>query len=186
MNDVAVVGQNQTVVPVAPPPPTLNFVRVVITTESGATAECIRAVPQPLGMSTWSTIGFPLSLFALPAAETANLKLKSVMIAGDLPAHFYLGYARLVTDSQPLVASIQGDTDIAPGGTANWSFLVNTGASNIRWDWQVDDGSPVEHGQTVSHTFANAGVHHVTLTVYDVDGIKQPVTTKMKIVVQEQ
>jgi hypothetical protein len=170
-----------------PPPPPLNFIRVVITTDSGATAECIRAVSQPLGTSAWSNISFPLSLFNLPAADATKLKLKSVMIAGDIPARFYLGYAHVVADSQPIAASILGDADVAPGAVANWSFLINPGASNVKWDWKVDDGTPDQPGvQTVQHTFAKTGVYHVSLTVTDVDGIKPPVTATMKIVVEDQ
>lgn len=174
------------IVAAPPPPPPINFIRVVVTADSGDSAECIRAVPLPFSNTTWTTVSFPLSELALPAADRSNLKIKSVMIAGDTPAKFYLGYARIVADSQPLAASIQGDSDVAPGSPANWSFLINSGVSNIRWDWQIDDGSPVEHGQTVTHAFAKAGVYHVTLTVYDVDNIKAPCTAKIKVVVQDQ
>lgn len=179
-------GAQQPAAPVAPAAPLLNYLRAVITTPSGTTSECIRAVPTPLQNAIWITMGFPLSNFALSAQDAAHLSISRVVIAGDTTAKAYLGYVRLTTDSKPFAAVIQGDTDLTPSVPGNYMFFLDSGSSNVKWDWTIDDGSPAEHGVTLTHQFAKPGVYHVGLTVTDIDGIKAPFTTSIKVVVQEQ
>ncbi len=83
------------------------------------------------------------------------------------------------------VADAGSDQSAAPGEAVvldgSGSYDVDDGI--VSYDWDLGDGNPAS-GETVSHTYAAAGVYKVTLTVTDLGGLTD--TDTAVITVEEQ
>ncbi len=76
-----------------------------------------------------------------------------------------------VSNVAPVITEIVAGTDIKQGETASFSATVNDpGNDTLTYNWDFGDGSEVATGETVEHTFTEAGNYTVTLTVTDSDG----------------
>ena len=76
-----------------------------------------------------------------------------------------------VNNVAPVITEIVGGTDIKQGETASFSATVNDpGNDTLTYNWDFGDGSEVATGETVEHTFTEAGNYTVTLSVTDSDG----------------
>jgi PKD repeat protein len=84
---------------------------------------------------------------------------------------------------------------VIAGGTSNCNFLYSTSGpapvtitftdasvgSNVTWQWDFGDGSPVTTLQNPSHTYTTPGTYNACLTTSDINGV--PCVTCQSIVV---
>ena len=73
-----------------------------------------------------------------------------------------------------------GDFTSQPIDTCCVNELANfygTSTCNIvSWQWDFDDGSPIQSGQNVTHAFTNAGTYNVSLTIQNQFGCDSTIT----------
>jgi len=81
-------------------------------------------------------------------------------------ATFTLNNVAPTVDAGPDVVTNEGDNVKFIGS------IIDPGGDDGPYisDWDFGDGSPIQHGLIVKHTFCNAGAYTVTLTVTDKDG----------------
>ncbi|MBO0828352.1 MAG: ThuA domain-containing protein [Streptosporangiales bacterium] len=72
--------------------------------------------------------------------------------------------ARAVNPSEPMTIGFDG-----------------TKAGGVAWDWDFGDGSTVSHEADPTHTYADFGTYHATLTVHYADGEKVTNTVEVKV-----
>ncbi len=165
--------------------PLVTKLHLIFTLADGRQADVLRPIPEvsdPTVGEGWYSVSVPLSTLKLPAGSQSGLK--SVTIGGDQFGVFYIGRMRLATDTAPITASIDGPETASPDVPVTLRAKVDGGLSALKYSWNFGSAtaaSPTK-GLTATPTFSTAGVDEtVTLTVSDLDGIKQPVTATKKI-----
>jgi len=69
--------------------------------------------------------------------------------------------------------------------TFNASSSFDPDGTITTYIWIFGDGSPIEKGQVVTHSFSNEGSYEVTLTVYDEHGVENSTTRTVTISIGE-
>ena len=165
----------------------LEQVRVVVTTTDGLRSEgyldISTSLPDDRG---WMSVGIPLQ--AINGFERTNKTVKSIAISGDAVATYYLGSIKVINDTTPVFADMnyQAELNLAFGDQITFAAGGSAGATPVKFIWDFDSRDGVTgdvEGQTVTHRFRNPGEFEVTLTAVDIYGLKQPYTTKIKVVV---
>lgn len=122
-------------------------------------------------------------------------KLARLLIFSDISATFSLGEIKLVTDSTPIKAEINGTSMIGSNIKAFFLGATEGGLAPLKysWDFNADDGIQEEcTGMVGSHIYvSNRDIPKdefskdfvITLTVSDIDGIKKPAVTTFKVTV---
>lgn len=180
-------------VPTAPwAPPFLNA-RIVLTLANGAQCDVIRPVPTSTNddqevSNAWLPLSIPLSILKFPAGQE-NSPLASITIGGDGPGTFYIGRIRTVADTTPISVAAIDSQDIAAGDDFTLTGKASAGVTDLKfsWDFDASDGVSEEStGPIVTHSYPKGGkTYTVTLTVTDVDGVKNPVVTTVPIKVED-
>jgi PKD repeat protein len=76
-----------------------------------------------------------------------------------------------VSNVDPTIETMTGDTDVETGETASFgATATDPGDDTLVYTWDFGDGSPAGAGPNVNHVFATPGDYVVTLTVTEEDG----------------
>lgn len=169
---------------IKPTIPEVSKLHLVFTFADGHQADVLRSIPDasdPTVGQGWYSVNVPLSLVKVPAGAA----LKSVTVGGDQFGVFYVGRIRLATDTGQITASIDAPPIVSPDAPVTLRAKADGGLSALKYSWDFGAaGLPGESvtGSETTTSFSDAGEDYtVTLTVSDVDGIKQPVTATKKI-----
>jgi hypothetical protein len=165
----------------------LETIRVVITTTDGKKSEAYLPVStnQQSADRGWRNVAVPLQ--AISGFDRTNKVIRDITLSGDATTTFYLGDLRIVNDSTPISGQVRASrTNLALGDEVMFTATGNGGSSILRYVWDFDEEDGIQEdaeGQTVRRRFRKAGTYNVTLTVSDRFGLKQPYSTKVKLVV---
>jgi hypothetical protein len=172
--------------------PPVHYLRLLFTLQNGAQAEVVRPTPWPTAFddpdTAWLSLSVPLSILKFPDGQS-NSPLASITIGGDGPSTFYIGQMNLVDDTAPIICSAGTTQDVAAGDTVNFQARAQGGVSMLTYSWDFDSSDGISEdadGATASHTYTKGDKDYtVTLTVSDLDGIKKPCTSTVKVKVEE-
>lgn len=147
----------------------------------GSQIEMIRPLDIPPSEDPDAYVPLHVPLQALKKAAKKVLvgngaKLASVVISGDKFNQFNLGEIDIITDETEISVSPLDDQIAFVDNEMTFVADAEGGASTLKfsWDWDAEDGiQEDDKGRTVKHVFKKEKRHIVTLTVYDVDGLKQ-------------
>ena len=77
----------------------------------------------------------------------------------------------IVNNVAPVITNLTGDTNTNEGDIANFEAIAtDAGNDTLTYTWDFGDGSEPTIGNSVTHTYTNAGIYTVTLTVTDTEG----------------
>ena len=171
--------------------PTLNTVRVIITTTDGKKSEAYLPVSTSSGGERgWKTVAIPLQ--AINGFDRTNKTSKDIAFSGDATTTFYVGDVRVVNDATAITGEIYGrrSYNAALGDKVTFTGRGEGGASVLEYVWDFDDADGIQEdaiGQSVTHQFRHAspagGKTIVTLTIRDKYGLKPSKTAKVEVVV---
>jgi hypothetical protein len=165
----------------------LDQLRVIITTTDGKRSEAY--VPASAGFTEergWNSVAIPLQ--AIRGFDRTNKIVKSVALAPDQTATFYLGDLRVVNDTTPLRGEISPiSLNIGAGQEVRLTATGSGGASILRYTWDFGDGTDGDQvdaeGQVITRRFRKPGTYTITVTISDFFGLKQPYKTTIRAVV---
>ena len=77
----------------------------------------------------------------------------------------------IVSNLAPVITEIIGETSVLEGEEISYSAIASdSGNDTLTYSWDFGDGSEIQEGADVTHTFANNGNYTIALTVTDDDG----------------
>lgn len=167
--------------------------RFLLTMADGTQYELIRPVslPPTEDPDAYVPISFPVSAILKkgdagnrPAPAGDGAKIKSLGIFGDKYQQFQIGEINVVTDDTSIDVADLEEQIAYTGDELTFAANANGGASTLKYSWDFDDRDGIQEdatGRVVTHVFRNPGKVKVTLTVSDVDGIKQPETKSVEL-----
>lgn len=172
--------------------PPIHFFRLLFTLQNGAQAEILRPTPWPKAFedpdSAWLSVSVPLSLLKFGSGQ-GDSPLASLTVGGDGPSTFYIGQMNLVDDNAPITCSAGPAQDVAAGDDVTFTARAEGGASMLTYSWDFDSSDGIideADGAVVTHKYDKGSKDYTaTLTVSDLDGIKKPCTSTVKIKVEE-
>ena len=171
--------------------PAVDNLRLSFTLADGRQADILRPLPEAsdaLAGEGWYSVNVPVSALKLGAG--AAPLLKSVTVGGDHYGVFFVGRMKLGTDTPTLAITIDGPENVLPGQPVTLTAKGGSQFSALSYAWDVDAGDGAQDqmtGEEVTTRYFEAGQDHtVTLTVTDLDDLKQPVTVTKVIHVSEQ
>jgi hypothetical protein len=172
--------------------PPVRYFRLLLTLANGAQAEVTRPTPVPVDFddpdTAWLGLDIPLSILKFPAGQEVS-PLSSITLGADGTTTVYVGQVNLVDDNSKIVCSAGPSQDVAAGDPTTFEARARGGASMLQYSWDFDATKAIideADGPVVSHAFPVGNKDYtVTLTVSDLDGIKQPCTSTVKIKVEE-
>jgi hypothetical protein len=155
--------------------PAVGYLRVLIVA-NGAT---LVAEDQPIDLrrteSGWTTIGIPLSSFKGPK-PASPVYFTRLLVFGDRPDTFYIGEIRTTVDNDEIVMEEPPEEQtVSPGDPMTLTARANGGLANLEYVWDFDKSDGLQEdafGETVNHSWPDAGDYVVTLRVRDINGIK--------------
>ena len=160
----------------------IENLRVVLLRPSGKGTELTLPVAYGALDNQWRLLSIPVS--AIPGADSGNAKFSEIRLFGDNPGIMYVGRIGVVVDATPL--KVEPVVDMIVGVRVPYRYVASATAGptplKYSWDWDDKDGIQEESvGRNVNHTYYKEGDFTGTLTVSDVYGVKQPVSTKFKV-----
>ncbi|NUQ71070.1 MAG: PKD domain-containing protein [Chthonomonadales bacterium] len=168
------------------PKPIKNIRRVDVLSD-GKTLDLL--MPMEYAQSVregWKTLSIPFS--AIPALKSAEGSITEVRLFGDAVGTIYLGQIRTVVDATPIRVDYLPDRTVAVNDEVTFNGSAEAGSSQLLYQWTVLKAGeklsplPVDaEGKTFTHKFRKNGDYEVHLTVRDLYGKKQPVTTVGKV-----
>jgi hypothetical protein len=165
----------------------IKQLHLILQLANGSQTDVMRPVPQD-NSTGWIRVALPLSALSFPGGSSGNAQLKSMVVAGDLPATIYVGEIRLIDDNTPITAIPPDEQDVAANDEVQFQGSGDGGASSLKYTWDFNTkGSfvPDAEGQSVTHQYPKSGDYKVTLMVSDLDGIKKPATVTTTVHVEE-
>jgi hypothetical protein len=160
-------------------------VRVMLQFDDGSTTECTLSRTY-FGQSSdgWMSLSCPLSVLKGRSGQSAY-KIKRIVITGDGTQPFYVADLRTVTDSTAIQAVSAGsDKEVARNDRVTFRASCTPGMTAVRYSWDFDASNGIQNeaeGPGVAHKFAESGNFVVTVTAYDVFGVKAPATATCKV-----
>ncbi len=167
--------------------PKAGLIHFVFVSDTGAKVSVIEPTNPLDPDDNWVRIAVPLSKFKLPEGTT-EFRLKRLIITSDLPATFYLGEIRLVTDSSPIKVGALSSQTVAVYDEVLFDPQVEGGVSSLKYAWDFDSTNGIQaeqSGRVGRFIYTRGGDFTVTLTVSDADNIKDPVTVKTTVTVTD-
>lgn len=165
----------------------IKMVRAIVTTTDGKKSESYVPISS-VGADDrgWRNLALPLQ--AITGLDQTNKMVKSIAFSADDTATLYIGDLRVVNDTTPITAEIEGGDSLNIGASETRSFRAygNGGASLLRytWDFDASDGIQVDaEGASVRRRFRKPGTYTITLTVSDFFGLKPSATRTIKVTV---
>jgi hypothetical protein len=164
----------------------LETIRLIVTTTDGKKSEAyLPAATNMVGERGWRSVAIPLQ--AIAGFDRTNKTVQDITFSGDATTTFYLGDLRVVNDSTSISGSAKSSrSNLALGDEVVFTASGNGGSSILEYSWDFDDSDGIQQdaeGRTVKRRFRKAGTYNVTLTVSDKYGLKEPYSTKLKLVV---
>lgn len=135
-----------------------------------------------LGSGTYSGILTGASSFnvsGLTVGTSYDVYVANVCSSGDTSA--FVGPLTVTAAGTAPVASF---TTSVTGFTANFDGTASTGA-NLTYSWDYGDGSPAGSGATPSYTYATGGNFVVTLTVTNICGTDDTISSANSVSIDE-
>lgn len=168
-------------------PKPIKNIRLVVVLSDGKTLDLL--MPMEYAQSVregWKTLSIPFS--AIPALKSAEGSITEVRLFGDAVGTIYLGQIRTVVDATPIRVDYLPDRTVAVNDEVTFNGSAEAGSSQLLYQWTVLKAGeklsplPVDaEGKTFTHKFRKNGDYEVHLTVRDLYGKKQPVTTVGKV-----
>jgi len=168
--------------------PRANKVRFVFISDTGL-AVSAEEPTQPLDPDdNWVRIAVPLAKFKVKEGIT-EFRMKRLLIFTDVPTTaLYLGEIKIVTDDKPIKVDPLDPRTVAVMDPQFFVASATAGVSGLKYSWDFDDSDGIQSESTekiAKYIYTRGGVYNVTLTVSDVDGLKEPVTVKAQIEVTD-
>jgi len=164
--------------------PKARNLRVVLTSADGKSLGHMQAIVNKAGDEEgWFTVAVPLAALGLNE-QTGGFALSRLGVSLDFPDTFWIGRIRVITDESPIYVDPMDEQTVGSGDTLVMKAEAEAGITSLvySWDFNAADGIQEDAvGQLAEMMYKTAGTFTVTLTVRDPDGIKKPVTTKVKI-----
>jgi len=162
----------------------LSMVRMIVVTDDGMRSEAY--VPMTTGGKGergWRRVGIPLK--AITGFDKSSKKIKELWFSGDSTATFYIGQMEIVNDSTPIYGEPnRRELNLALGDEIEFIGNGSGGATILKYTWDFDakDGIQIDaEGQFIKHKFRRPGDYTITLTISDVNGLKKPYSTTIKV-----
>ncbi len=158
------------------------------------------AVEKPTGKidpdDHWMRVAVPLAKFQVGEEPVDQFRLKRLLITSDLPTTTYLGEMKLVTDNSIITVESLDTQTLAIMDDALWVAEAEAGVSSLSYSWDFDAANGIQHESdamvgryvyTMGRTDAKGNdiPFTITLTVTDLDGLKEPVTVTATIEISD-
>lgn len=172
----------------------VSRLRLVAKFDSGPAVECqVDVSGFKVGDDGWMPISFPLAKLK-GHVKRDTYKLQRLIISGDGSEPFYIGQIHIITDTKPITADAGLPQFVSANDDVLFRAHTDGGAAALRYSWDFDAKDGIQEdalGEVVYHKFRRPTSSKndsnlefkVTLTVSDVFGIKQPVTSTVMITV---
>lgn len=159
--------------------------RYVLTMVDGTKYEMVRPVtlPPTEDPDSYVPIAFPVSAILKKGDGTAatvptgdGAKLKEIAIFGDKYQQFLIGEMEVVTDDTSISVSPIEEPVVYTNDMIPFNGVAEGGTTSLHYSWDFDSSDGIQEdavGRNVTQVFKSAGKRTVTLTVSDVDGVKQ-------------
>ncbi|MDH7601249.1 MAG: PKD domain-containing protein [Armatimonadota bacterium] len=168
--------------------PKVTTVRFVFVSEGGKSVE-VEEPTNPIDPEdNWCRVAVPLAKFRSAAENGGEFRLKRLLIFTDIPNSFYLGEIKLVTDKSPIKVDALPSQVVVIYDEVILQAKADGGVASLSYSWDFDASNGIQEeltGPIGRYIYTKGGDYTVTLTVKDVDGIKQPVTVTTTISVNE-
>jgi hypothetical protein len=155
----------------------INEIRTILFFEEGVlVVDRQKVEPYRQDEAGWSRFSVPLAKLK-GAAGLAGYHLKRVVICGDTDDVLYIGEIAIVEDDTPILTGSGEEYEIWKGQTIGLMANANGGAAALEYSWDFDASDGITEdatGPVVQHTYPETGDYTVTVTVRDVNGIKEP------------
>ncbi len=164
----------------------INKLRFVFTTSDNKKSEIYLPVTTSrLDARGWQTISLPLQ--AIAGFSNTNKIVKSIAVGSDMPATFFIGEARMITDSTPIYGDMNPkDENVGSNSTITFMASADAGSSILKYSWDFDASNGIDteaEGQSVKKKFRKPGTYTVTLTISDLFKLKKPFAITSKVTV---
>jgi hypothetical protein len=167
--------------------PKVNKMRFVFVSDKGETVEAIEPTGALDPDDNWMRIAVPLAKFKQKEGITSFV-MKRFMVFTDIPATFYLGTMKLVTDTAPIKVDPLDPRTIAVMDPQFFVANATAGVSSLKYSWDFDAANGIQAESTepvAKYYYRTGGEFTVTLTVSDADGLKDPVTVSTTVEVTD-
>lgn len=157
--------------------PRVSKVRLVFVSNTGVKVSLERPTNPLDPDDNWVRMAVPLAKLDVPEG-TSEFRLKRLIICTDIPGTLYLGEAKIVTDNVPIKVDSLGVQTVAVYDDVFLVANATGGVSSLKyaWDYDSSNGLQVESTTKVGrYVYLRGGDFTVTLTVSDIDGLKEPV-----------
>ena len=159
---------------------TLNYVRVNVFIDNEFTGLVNQKVNQEIKAKEHTTLELDFVMYDVPVIDS---RVVEVSVKGHAKLTVTILSFSIPIDKTEEVEITGGETNRLPnaviihdagvvertGSTINFDGSLSTDPDGtiMIYEWNFDDGSPVEYGVNVNHAFQSRGQYTVTLTVYD-------------------
>ncbi len=167
---------------------TATRLRVVLFTDQGPMMADSGLISEAMvDQRGWSSV--VISLLRFKGAEGAR-ELHALGVFADQPDVFYVGRIRLLSDRTPMKITIKVDPSITvTDQIVEFSAEMGGGAiENPRFAWDFDESDGIQRqavGKKVKYIYQEPGDYVVTCTMTDEPGIRDVVTEKAGVRVEE-
>lgn len=164
--------------------PKARAMRVTLNSADGKALGHMQAiVKKALDEEGWFTVAVPLSALGL-TRESGGYPLNRIGLALDYPDTFWIGSIRIKTDDSPIYVEPLDEQTVGAQDTLVMKADAEAGITSLVYSWDFNSADGIQEdavGQLAEMMYKNPGAYTVTLTVKDADGIKKPVSVKVKI-----
>ena len=167
--------------------PTLQTIRVVISTTDNKKSEVYLPLPSARPSQPWRSVAIPFQ--AINGFSKTNKVIQSIGFSGDTTSTYYIGDVKVLNDPTPITGEIRSpsaDLNLALGDTVRFVGIGYGGATILRYTWDFDKSDGIQEdavGQVVDHRFRKPGKFVVTMSIKDLYGNKTPYTATVNVTV---
>ena len=166
--------------------PSIERLRILLVTDKGeACGGAITADPLLEEERDWVRIIVPLSQFK-GAGLTADAKLQSIALFGNIADHFYVGRLIVKQEDTPLVAKIQGEhvLHVKAGEKVTLKATPQLPGVKARLVWNQDALTPDAedaYNETATLTYKDTGYYVTRLIVSDPEKKRLPQVDEVQV-----
>lgn len=174
--------------PQAPPAPMVTKLRALLVTDKGQIdSGAVEIIDTEDALENWYTMVIPLANFSGEGMDR-EARLEHLALFGNAEEKFWVATAKLVVESQPLVADAGQPKTVKVNTDVEFEAAPQPDGISAQYVWDFDDWDGIGddvHGQKVPWSFAEPGFYVVTLTVSDRNGRKLPQMARVHVKVEE-